>query len=130
MGYELFSVKSIRIGAPTLTITSGGQFSLNADAGDLLRRVGTNFVQILWDADAYKVALRPLVKADESSYKISAGGKRRGVVFSGMAFLRYIGWDFSKPATMPVRWNEDAKVLEASLPRENILKAPISQREN
>ncbi len=94
---------------------------LNADAGDLLAP-GVKFVQILWDAKAYKVALRPLIKSGESSYKLYIKGGKRGTHFSARTFLRYIGWDLSKSATVPIAWNAKERVLEASLPREDIHK--------
>ncbi len=119
MAYELFNIKSQRIGSPALTITADHRIMLNADAGDLLRREGAKFVQILWDAKTCKVALRPLTKRGESSYKLSSKSGRRGMGFSGATFLRHIGWNFSKPSTIPVEWNEKEKLLEALLPREN-----------
>jgi hypothetical protein len=120
MAYELFNVKATRIGSPALTITAEGRIILNADAGDLLRREGGKFIQILWDAKAFKMALRPLTKSGESSYKLSAKSGRRGMVFSGLTFLRHIRWNFSKPSTLRVEWNDKEKLLEALLPRENI----------
>jgi len=119
--YELFTTKAIRLGSPVLTISSDGRIALNADAGDLLPP-GTKFVQILWDSKANKVALRPLIKPAESSYRIGFRRGKRGRHFSALAFLRYIGWDMSKSATIPIAWNEGENVFEASLPRDNITK--------
>jgi hypothetical protein len=105
-----------------LTITTDGRITLNADAGDALRSVGGKFVQILWDAATSKVALRPLTRAGDSSYKLQVRTGKRGTMFSARAFLRYIGWNSSKPVAIQVEWNEKEKVLEASLPRESIRK--------
>jgi hypothetical protein len=121
MAYELFNIRSIRIGSPTLTIKPDGRFELNADAGDLLRRAGAKFVQILWDAEARRVALRPLLKAGDSSYKLLVRSGKRSTSFSALTFLRYVGWDLSTSATVPVEWNEKEKVLEASLPPFNFI---------
>jgi hypothetical protein len=101
-----------------LIINPDGRVALNADAGDLLGPTA-KFVQILWGAKAYKIALRPLNKAGESSYKLYIKGGKRGRHFSALTFLRYVGWDMSKSATVPIAWNEKEKVLEASLPRES-----------
>jgi len=120
MAYELFTIKAARLGSPSLTITPDGRIALNADAGDLLKSAGAKFVQILWDAKVCRVALRPLARPDENSYKLFVKSGKRGATFSARTFLRYIGWDMSKSATIPVEWNEREKVLEASLPRENI----------
>jgi hypothetical protein len=120
MGYTLFNPKVARTGSPALTITGDGKIALNADAGDLLRREGAKFIQILWDAKVFKMALRPLSKSVESSYMLSSKRGRRGMVVSGLAFLRHIGWSFSKSVTVPIEWNEKEKLLEAALPPEKL----------
>ena len=98
-----------------MTITKDGRIVLNADAGELLRRAGGKFVHILWDAAAYKIALRPLAKTNRSAFKLTTKRGRRSMVISGATFLRYIRWDLSKTVTVPVEWNEKERVLEASL---------------
>jgi hypothetical protein len=120
MAYELFKIKSTRIGSPALTITADGRIALNADSGDILRRAGANYVQILWDAKTFKMALRPLTKPTESAYKLSAKSGKRGMAFSGFTFLRHLGWSFGESSTIPVEWNEKEKLLEAQLPQEKI----------
>jgi hypothetical protein len=119
MGYELFNVKKARAGSPAMTVYGDGKIALNADAGDLLRREGAKFVQILWDSKASKMGLRPLSKSAESSFKLSTKSGRRSMVFSGLTFLRHIRWNFSESETIPIVWNKEEKLLEASLPREN-----------
>jgi hypothetical protein len=89
VAYELFTTKAIRLGSPSLTISPDARVALNADAGDLLG-AGARFVQILWDAKAHKVALRPLAKPVESSYKLYIKGGKRGRHFSARSFLRFI----------------------------------------
>jgi len=118
--YELFDVRAARIGLPALTILPEGKILLNADAGDLLSREGAKFVQILWDAKRYKMALRPLAKPGESTYKLSAKKGRRGMAFSGLTFLRHVRWNFGESSTIQVEWNGKEKLLEAQLPREKI----------
>lgn len=89
---------------------------LNADAGDLLHRAGAKFVHIMWDSDARKVALRPLTRADKIAFKLTSKAGRRGMAITAGSFLRYIRWNSANSATVPVEWNEESKVLEASLP--------------
>ena len=117
MGYEVFDNKATRLGSPALTITTDGRLALNADAGDLLRNAGAKFAHLLWDAEARKIALRPLTKADTRSYKLTVpSAHKRGMSVSAATFLRYIGWSFSTRATLTVEWNEKEKLLEAVLP--------------
>jgi hypothetical protein len=117
MAYEVFDNKATRLGSPALTIATDGRLALNADAGDLLKGLGAKFVHLLWDAEARKIALRPLAKADSRSYKLSVPhAHKRGMLVSGSTFMRYIGWPLSKRVTLPAEWNEKEKILEAVLP--------------
>ena len=100
-----------------MTITTDGRLALNADAGDVMRSVGARFIQLLWDPDARKFALRPVAKGDEHAYRLTpARAHKRGMYLSATAFLRHIGWDFSTRRTMAVEWNEKRKMLEVHLP--------------
>jgi hypothetical protein len=106
MAYEVFDNKATRLGSPALTIATDGRLALNA-----------KFVHLMWDADARKIALRPLAKADSRSYKLSVPhAHKRGMLVSASTFLRYIGWPTSKRVTLPAEWNEKEKILEAVLP--------------
>ena len=127
MGYELFDSKAVKIGDPSITIT-GGRLSLNADAGDILHRTGASFLHVLWDAEAYIVALRPVKKPDDKSYKITFAKGKRGASFSAQSFLNYIKWTGTEPKVVPIRWNEKEHLLEAALPKEFIGSAPPLRR--
>ena len=117
MAYEVFDYKATRLGSPALTITTDGRLALNGDAGDLLRSVGAKFAHLLWDAEARKIALRPLTKRDSRSYRLTVPrAHKRGMSVSAATFLRYIGWSSSTRATLAVEWNEKEKLLEAVLP--------------
>ena len=120
MPYELFTDKAARLGSPALTITTDGRLSLNADAGDIMREAKARFVQLLWDREEHRIALRPVSRIDEHSYRLtSAAGRKRGMALSAKSFLRHIEWDFSKTCTLPVSWNEKDKMLVAVLPSEH-----------
>jgi hypothetical protein len=71
MSDEVFDNKATRLGSPALAIATDGRLALNADAGDLLKGLGAEFVHLMWDAAARKIALRPLARADSHSYKLS-----------------------------------------------------------
>jgi hypothetical protein len=117
MAYKVFDNKATRLGSPALTIATDGRIALNADAGDTLRAVGARFVHLLWDAEARKIALRPLAKGDSRSYKLTVpSAHKRGMAVSGATFLRHIGWSLSDRVTLPLEWNEKEKILEAVLP--------------
>jgi hypothetical protein len=116
MPYVLFENKATKIGSPTLSV-NGVRLSLNADAGDILHRVGGRFFHILWDHDACKIALQPVAKLDETAYKITFPKGKRGASFSAQSFLNHIRWGAPDPVVVPVAWNEKEKLFEAVLPK-------------
>src|SRR5260370_37378970 len=104
MAYEVFENKADRLGTPALTIATDGRFSLNADAGDLLRAVKAKFVHILWDAEARKIALRPVAKPEEHTYRLtSSTAHNRGMYLSATAFMRSTRFHLSIRSTLPVQ---------------------------
>ena len=41
-----------------------------------------------------------------------------GAAFSGVTFLRHIGYDFSTTQSYPIKWDADESVFEVQLPEE------------
>ena len=119
MSYKLFPNKAVKFGSPRLTIR-GGRIFLNADAGDILARIGMRFTHILWDEHAFKLALKPITKKDENAFHVSIRNGRRGGTLSAHSFLKYIGWNTSEPVIVAAEWNERERLLEALLPKEHV----------
>jgi hypothetical protein len=119
MAYELFHNKAAKFSSPQLTIR-GGRIAFNADAGDILASVGMRFAHLLWDADACKLAIHPITKEDENAFRVSIPRGKRGGVFSALSFLNYIQWHAEDPIVVDAHWNERERLLEASLPKENV----------
>ena|SRR6266852_4406071 len=119
MAYELFHNKAAKFGTPQLTIRRG-KIAFNADAGDVLASVGMRFAHILWDADARKLAIKPLTKEDENAFRASIPEGKRGGTFSALSFLNYIHWRADEPIVVAAKWNEGERLLEAFLPKESI----------
>lgn len=119
MAYELFHNKAAKAGAPQLTIRAG-RIALNAHAGDILAKAGMRFAHILWDADLCKLALKPITKVDAMAFRLSIPAGKRGGTFSAQSFLNFIRWNATQPVVVAAEWNERERVLEASLPKENI----------
>jgi hypothetical protein len=44
-----------------------------------------------------------------------------GAAFSGVTFLRHIGYDFSTTKAYPIRWDADESVFEVQLAEERFL---------
>ena len=119
MPYELFHKKATKFGSPQLTIR-GGRIFFNAAAGDILGGVGMRFAHILWDAEACKVALKPITKENQNAFRVSIRAGKRGGTVTAQSFLNYIDWSASEPVTVAAEWNERERLLEALLPKENI----------
>jgi len=117
MSYVMFENKALKIGSPALTVT-GVRLSFNADAGDILRRLGARFFHVLWDEGACKLALRPVSKLDDHAYKITFPKGKRGASFSAQSFLNHIRWGANKPITVPIAWSDKEKLFEAVLPKQ------------
>jgi hypothetical protein len=120
MSYEVFDSKAVRIGSPSLTITTDGRIGLNADVGDILASVGAKYVQILWDRENCRLAIRPLTKSDQRAFKLTFLQGRRGAGFSAQSFLNYIQWKPVDRFNTQVHWNDKDGLLEAVLPKERI----------
>lgn len=122
MAYELFHNKAARSSALQLTIRSG-KIAFTAAAGDILASAGMRFVHLLWDVAACKIAIRPTTKEDDSAFKVSIPKGKRGGTISAQSFLNYIDWRASRPVIVDARWNDNERLLEASVPKEHVGKA-------
>src|SRR5580658_907634 len=105
MAYEVFDSKAVKFGAPQLTIRSG-KIAFNADAGDVLSKVGAKFAHLLWDAEACKLGIQPTGKEDSRAFRISFAHGKRGGTVAALAFLKYIDWNANGPVIVPSAWNE------------------------
>ena len=125
MSYELFHNKATKFGSPQLTIR-GGRIAFNADAGDLLARVGMRFAHLLFDTDECKVAIRPIQKEDENTFAVSIPKGKRGGTISAQSFLNYVRWHAEKPIIVDAHWNAAQQLMEAFLPKEHVGLLPTS----
>jgi hypothetical protein len=119
MGYELFSDKATKFAPPELTVRSGRIF-LNVGANEFFTRLGAPYVHLLWDRKACRLAIKAVKKEDDKAFRISVPKGRRGGTLSAESFLKYIRWTGKDLASVPARWNEAERMLEADLPQERI----------
>ncbi len=118
MAYETFERRSVRVEDLTIALDPSGRIALNAASSRALREAGVKAVTILWDKDTCGVALQAARKGDVNAYAIAFGGESRSSTVTAKAFLRYIGWSPARRQTVPAKWNEKTKMLEATLPSE------------
>lgn len=124
MGYEIY-VKEFgnRSTAPTMTVSQKlGRCTLNRSAALLFDKDAVENILLLWDNDAKKMAIRPISKKDARAFSLRyARNKEKAVIgaaFSGVMFLRHIGFDFSTTGTFPIKWSADQAMFEVELPKE------------
>lgn len=125
MGWEVFAKEyPAKSTSPTLTISPLGRCTLNRAAAELMNKEAVETILLLWDKDAYRVALRPIAKKDSRSFAVRYSKKDKivtGAAFSGVMFLRHIKYDFSETKTYPIRWDADEGLFLVDLPKERFL---------
>ena len=122
MAFELFtSDKVVPRGEPMLTITAVGRISLNKNASSRFEKEKISFVQLLWDKDGSKIAIRPSEKT-AGAYKLSFGANGNGAGFSCLSFLNYIQYDWTATRNFPADWDGDQSMYVVTIPAENIGK--------
>jgi hypothetical protein len=128
MGFEVFDRKVTRHIEPTVTLTTLGRMALNVGAVQILNKVVAEYVLLLWDADAKKVAIKVIGKKEPRSYALHYGVKGNGAGFSATTFMNFIKYDFSESRSFPLQWNEDANMFTFSIPVEHLTGAPKNQK--
>jgi len=118
MPYEVFSRKTSRVGTPMITFTGLGRIALNKASTRFLEKDAVEFVILLWDKEARRMAIRPITKRDARSYRVSYGVKGNGAGFSAKTFLDFIEYDYSVTRSFPVEWNDKENMLELEIPVE------------
>lgn len=115
MAYETFERTSVRVSDPTVSVTTDGRIAVNAAASRLFAKAGTKTVRILWDRVTCALALQAAQKTDRNAFSV-AFSEGRSSTIAAKAFLKYIGWSADRRQTVPAKWNEQQKMLEAQLP--------------
>jgi hypothetical protein len=123
VAYQIFEKKSVRTGVPGITVLTNGRMAINSSATQVLHKNAVEFVLLLWDEDALRIAFRQITKKDPRAYKISYGTNNSGCSFSAKSFLDHIGWKFANKQYLPAEWNEDEAMLEAKVKPEYLKDA-------
>lgn len=92
-----------------VTFHPDGRLTFSAGAGRILAAQGATAVELLWDADAHRMALRPCM-ADAHTYKLLRnGGHGTGRAIYVTSFLAHIGMGRRPPRrqSFAASWNMD-----------------------
>jgi hypothetical protein len=117
MGYEVFTRDQVRKGFPTVRLTGHGRITLSGPAADTAKEHNVEYVVLLWDKDAKRMALKKTNEADTRAYPV-AFASRHGCALSAKAFLDYIGDEFIN-RTYLIDWNPKEEMFEADLKQEH-----------
>jgi hypothetical protein len=122
MAWEVFSREyPARSTTPTLTISAKGRCSLNRAASEAMHKQAVETILLMWDRDAYKLALRPIAKKDSRSFAVRYNKRGKdvvGAVFSGVMFLKHIEYDMTETKTYPVNFDSDEGLFIVELPKD------------
>ena len=126
MSWEVYVKESrTRTTNPMLTIgLKLGRCALNRAAAALLEREGVEYVLLMFDKSARKMGLRTVTKKDPRAFPIRYSRSKdkdkgvTGAAFSGVTFLRHIGYDFSTSQAYPIKRDADESLFEVQLPEE------------
>jgi hypothetical protein len=116
VAYETFERRSVRVDTPAITVRPEGRIAINAAASRLLEKAGVKAVRILWDKATCGLALQATEKGDKVAYSIAFGGGARSASLTVKSFFHHIGWSSERRQTVPARWDEQRRMLEATLP--------------
>ena len=122
MAYEIYEREyPSKSTNPKITISPLGRCTLNRAAASMFHKEAVENALLWWDEDERKFAIRPITKKDGRSFNIRYSMKEKavtGAAFSGVMFLKHIGYDFSSTQTYPVKWSANDSIFEIELPEE------------
>lgn len=120
--------------SPMLSISPLGRCTLNRAAAEMFDKDAVQIVLLLWDNETHKMAIRPITKKDPRSFNIRYSRTDKiatSAAFSGVLFLKHIGYDMSETKSYPIQWNQEEAHFEAELPKERFQgqQAPLMAME-
>jgi hypothetical protein len=104
MAFELFTNKSARSGGEArVSVSKRGSLSLNrACMSQHFEKV--ELVQLLYDAQGRRIAIKPASAGDEHTYKVCRA-KQGGGHVSGQGFLKFYNIPHDKTRSCPAKWD-------------------------
>jgi len=103
MAFELFTREAARTTRePRISVTKQGTLQLNAACvAQYFAR--TQYVQLLYDAAAGRIAVKPAKAKSGDTYKLSRT-KQGGANVAASAFLKHYGIEHAATKSYPARW--------------------------
>jgi hypothetical protein len=132
MAFEIYSKeRQSKSLAPMLSISSKlGRCTLNRAAAEMFDKEAVLTVLLLWDSEAHRMAIRPIPKKDPRSFSIRYARDKKdkralSAAFSGVMFLKHIGYDMSDTKSYQLQWVADQAHFEVQLPADRFGVSPL-----
>jgi hypothetical protein len=127
MAFEIYSKeRQSKSLAPMLSISSKlGRCTFNRAAAEMLDKEAVLTVLLLWDSETYRMAIRPIPKKDPRSFNIRYARDKKdkralSAAFSGVMFLKSVGYDMSDTKSYPLQWVPEQAHFEVQFPAERL----------
>jgi hypothetical protein len=103
MAFELFTREAARsTREPRISVNKQGTLQLNASC--LAQYFAkTQYVQLLYDAAAKRIAVKPAKAKDDHTYKLCRT-KQGGAYVSARTFLKHYGIEHKSTKSHPAKW--------------------------
>lgn len=106
MAWEALPKKRMRVKTPTVRISKGGQIALSLNSRRDFLKAEDQFVELLYDREANRLAIKPIREERPGVFKIS-GGELKEAVISAKSQLTCIGYEFSSVKVFLCSWDEE-----------------------
>jgi hypothetical protein len=124
MAFEIYTKeRQSKSLTPMLSISAKlGRCTLNRAAAEMFDKDAVQTILLLWDAETHRVAIRPIPKKDPRSFNVrfarDKDKRATSATFSGVMFLKHIGYDMSETKSYQIQWVSEQAHFEVQLPAE------------
>jgi hypothetical protein len=125
MAFEIYTKeRQSKSLAPVLSISAKlGRCTLNRAAAERFDKEAVQSVLLLWDAETQRIAIRPITSKHPSSFNVRYARDKKdkramSAAFSGITFLKHIGYDMSDTKGYPLQWVAEQSHFEVQIPAE------------
>lgn len=125
MAFEIYTKeRQSKSLTPMLSISAKlGRCTLNRAAAEMFDKEAVQTVLLLWDPDTHRMAIRPITNKDPRSFNIRYARDKKskrttGAAFSGVMFLKHIGYSMSDTKSYQVKWVSEQAHFEVQFPAE------------
>lgn len=129
MAWETYKHERNVSSEPAVTISAQGRISFNKAGVALLSDVAVKRAELLWDKAKSRIGIRP-TSSVTGTLPLQIATSRNTANVSGIQFLNYIQYDWSKTRSFAAEWDQNDKIFVVKIPKEYFGSAPLSRSGN